>query len=248
MLAMPESPLDLRASLKKAAAEHAVSLIESGMIVGLGTGTTAIFATRHLAAQINSGALTGIHAFATSRAVWDEAVRLGIPMLSEDLSQEIDITIDGADEVDPDLNLIKGGGGALLREKIVAQASRREVIVVDDGKLSQTLGSHWPVPVEVLPFGWRSQRQFLESLGARVQLRLALDGGEEHTDQSDLILDCDFGPIEDLSGLAAQLDGRAGLIEHGLFLGMTSDLIVGTETGVRHLTPESPDRSLFADG
>src|SRR5215467_5875409 len=161
---------------KQEAARYAVTYVQSGMIVGLGTGSTAIFATRYIAELLDRGQLRDIRAFATSKAVWAEAVRLGIPMLTEDMPLEIDLTIDGADEVDPHLNLIKGGGGALLREKIVAEASHREIIVVDESKLSPQLGTHWPLPVEVLPYGWQSQARYLSSLGAIVSLRRTHDG------------------------------------------------------------------------
>ena len=125
----------------------------------------AIYATRRIAELYHNGTLRPVVAFATSIDVWREAVKLGLPMLPEDLPQEIDLTIDGADEVDPQLNLIKGGGGALLREKIAAQASRREIIIVDASKLSPRLGTRWR-PVEVLAYGWQSQARFLASLGA----------------------------------------------------------------------------------
>jgi ribose 5-phosphate isomerase A len=134
----------------------------------------------------------------------------------------------------PALNLIKGGGGALLREKIVAQASRREVIVVDDSKLSPRLGTHWPLPVEVLEFGWRSQARFLESLGATVTPR-AGEGGLYRTDQGNIVLDSRFGPIADPAALASLLDARAGVAGHGLFIGIAHELIVGGVTGVRHI-------------
>jgi len=152
---MSETPAlpDAQTRFKQEAARYAVTYVQSGMIVGLGTGSTAIFATRHIAELLDRGQLRDIRAFATSKAVWDEVVRLGIPMLTEDMPQEIDLTIDGADEVDPQLNLIKGGGGALLREKIVAEATHREIVIVDESKLSPQLGTHWPVPVEVLPYG-----------------------------------------------------------------------------------------------
>jgi ribose 5-phosphate isomerase A len=172
-----QSPLfEDQARYKQEAAEFAVGFVQSGMTVGLGTGTTAIHATRRIAELYRSGQLRDIAAFATSRAVWHEAVKMGLPMMTEDLPQAIDVTIDGADEVDPQLNLIKGGGGALLREKIVAQASCREIIIVDDSKLSPRLGTRWPVPVEVLPYGWQSQARYLESLGAQVTLRRTADG------------------------------------------------------------------------
>jgi ribose 5-phosphate isomerase A len=157
-------------------------------------------------------------------------------MLPEDLPEGLDVTIDGADEVDPEMNLIKGGGGALLREKIAAQASMREIIVVDETKPSPRLGTHWPVPVEVIPFGWRSQARFLESLGARHTIRTNHDGTRFVTDSGNMILDCHFGPIADARQLAAALNSRAGIVEHGLFIGIATDLIVAGAAGVQHRT------------
>lgn len=219
---------------KQQAGEQAASLVQSGMVIGLGTGSTAIFATRWVAARIHSGDLSGIVAIATSRASETAARCLGIPMLTDDIPREIDLTIDGADEVDPAMNLIKGGGGALLREKIVAQASRREIIVVDAGKLSPRLGTHRLLPVEVLEFGWRSQLRLLESLGATVTPRIG-DGNLYRTDQGNIILDSRFGPIPDPTGLAGKLEAHAGLVGHGLFIGLASDVIVAGEAGIRHL-------------
>jgi ribose 5-phosphate isomerase A len=157
-------------------------------------------------------------------------------MMTEDLPRALDVTIDGADEVDPQLNLIKGGGGALLREKLVAQATTREVIVVDESKLSPRLGTKHVLPVEVLPFGWRSQARFLESLGAKYVVRQRPDGRDYHTDQGNLILDCDFGQIADAEKLAIALEHRAGIVEHGLFLGLTHNVVVAGSDGVRELT------------
>jgi ribose 5-phosphate isomerase A len=228
--------LDPHAALKQAAAEYAVRYVESGMTVGLGTGSTAIFAIRHIGTLLQSGKLKNIVGFATSRASWDAAVELKIPMLTEDLPKPIDVTIDGADEVDPQLNLIKGGGGALLREKLVAQATAREIIVVDESKLSPRLGTLHVLPIEVLPFGWRSQSRFLESLGARFIVRQAADGKEYRTDQGNMILDCDFGPIANPTELAIKLKARAGIVEHGLFLNLTHSVVVGSASGVRELT------------
>jgi len=145
------------------------------------------------------------------------------------------LTIDGADEVDPNLDLIKGGGGALLREKIVAQASRREIIVVDESKLSPALGTRWAVPVEVVPFGWRTQALYLESLGADVNLRQDRNRKTFTTDQGNLILDCQFGPLSQPADLAAKLNSRTGIVEHGLFLDLATDLIVAGAEGVRHI-------------
>ena len=233
----PTATPDPQAALKKEAAEYAVRYIESGMTVGLGTGSTSIFAIRRIGALLKSGGLQNIVGFATSRASWDAAVELSIPMLTEDLPKNIDVTIDGADEVDPQLNLIKGGGGALLREKLVAQASAREIIVVDESKLSPRLGTHHVLPVEVLPFGWRSQARFLESLGAKYIVRQTSDGREYRTDQGNLILDCDFGPIADSAELARELEERAGIVEHGLFLGLTHAVVVASAGGVHELIP-----------
>ena len=178
--------------------------------------------------------------FATSSATLREAETLGIPLLSEELPCAIDVTIDGADEVDPALNVIKGGGGALLREKIVAQASRRLVIVVDESKLSPQLGVTWPVPLEVMQYGFASQARFLEAIGGEVRLRLHADGTPYVTDNGNWIVDCRFGPIDDLTGLARTLEGRAGIVEHGLFLGMATDLVVAGAGGVRYGAQAAP--------
>ena len=224
---------DPEAQFKEQAAKRAVQFVQSGMKVGLGTGSTAIFATRRIAELLKTGKLSNIVAFATSKATAEEAVRLGIPMLPDDLPCDLDLTIDGADEVDPELNVIKGGGGALLREKIVAQVSRRVVIVVDETKPSPRLGTHWPVPVEVIPFGWRSQARFLESLGATYTIRQQGNGSQFVSDSGNMILDCHFGPIADVRGLAAVLGARAGIVEHGLFIGLTTDLIVAGAGGIQ---------------
>ena len=157
----------------------------------------------------------------------------------------MDITIDGADEVDPALDLIKGGGGALLREKVVAQASRREVIVVDESKLSPRIGTRWALPVEVLEFGWRSQARFLESLGAEVVPRQK-DGTLFRTDQGNMILDSRFGPIADPPALSVVLGARAGIVEHGLFIGIAHDLIVAGAGGVRHVRRGDMDAAAAA--
>jgi len=235
---VPAGSPDPHAALKKAAAEYAVRYVESGMTVGLGTGSTAIFAIQRIGALLQSGELKDIVGFATSLASWDAAVNLNIPMLPDDLPQAIDVTVDGADEVDPQLNLVKGGGGALLREKLVAQATAREIVVVDESKLSARLGTLHVLPVEVLPFGWLSQARFLESLGAKYVVRLTAGGDEYRTDQGNMILDCDFGPIADDAKLARQLEGRAGIVEHGLFLGLTHLVVVSSASGVREMTSD----------
>jgi ribose 5-phosphate isomerase A len=227
---------DPRARLKQEAAEFSVQFVKSGMVVGLGTGSTAIFATRKIGELLRTGSLKDLTCFATSKATEDEAIHLGIPMMDASLPLAIDLTIDGADEVDPQFNLIKGGGGALFREKIVAQASAREIIVVDESKLSDRLGTRFALPVEVSPFGWRSQLRFLESLGAHCIIRMnKLDGSQFVTDSGNMIFDCNFGPIADVVALGAELGARAGIIEHGLFIGIATDVIVAGDGGVRHL-------------
>ena len=228
-------PNDRQSKLKQEAAEYAVQFVESGMVVGLGTGSTAIFATRRIAELLKAGKLKGIVGFATSKFIWEQAQQLGIPLMDQAMPSKIDVTIDGADEVDPKLNLIKGGGGALFREKIVAQASDREIIIVDDSKLSPCLGTKHTLPVEVSPFGWQSQLRFLQSLGARASIRNNADGSQFVTDSGNMIVDCDFGPIADPADLATKLGARAGIVEHGLFLGIANDVIVASESGVRHL-------------
>ncbi|QAA77306.1 MAG: Ribose 5-phosphate isomerase A [Candidatus Bipolaricaulis sibiricus] len=220
---------------KRAAAEEAVSLVRSGMALGLGHGTTAHYALVKLAEIVRSGLLRDVVGVPCSTQVEAEARELGIPLTTLDEHPVLDLTIDGADEVDPALNLIKGGGGALLREKIVAQASRREAIVVDEGKLSPVLGTRCAVPVEVVPFGWRTQVPFLTALGGEVILRRGADGAPFRTDGGNLILDCRFGPISDPVALARALDGRAGIVGHGLFLRLATDLFVAGPAGVRHV-------------
>jgi ribose 5-phosphate isomerase A len=232
---LPNSTVDPRARLKQEAAEFAVKFVRSGMVVGLGTGSTAIYATRKIGQLLREGSLKDLTCFATSKATQDEAEHLGIRMMDPSLPLNIDVTIDGADEVDPQFNVIKGGGGALFREKIVAQATAREIIVVDDSKLSPCLGTHFALPVEVSPFGWESQFRYLESLGAHAVIRHNKDGSQYVTDSGNMIVDCNFGPIADVGLLAAKLGARAGIIEHGLFLGIARDVIVAGDNGIRHL-------------
>jgi ribose 5-phosphate isomerase A len=221
--------------LKQQAAIHAVEVIESGMVVGLGSGSTANFATQRIAERINSGGLKNIVGIPSSARTEKLAIKLGIPLVDFEERQQIDVTIDGADEVDPDLNLIKGGGGALLREKVVAQASRQNIIIVDESKLSARLGTRWSLPVEVIPFAAKTAENFLKSQGAAVTLRLDDNGRPYQTDQNNFILDANFGEMADPNGLAARLNERAGIVEHGLFLGLASDVIVAAENGFRHL-------------
>jgi ribose 5-phosphate isomerase A len=226
--------------LKKKAGEYAAEqFIQSGMLVGLGVGSTAIHAVRKISQLIKEGKIFSITAIACSLETEEYAGSLGIPLIDINPETKIDLTIDGADEVDPDLNLIKGGGGALTREKIVAQISRREIIVIDQTKHSDILGTNWAVPVEVIPFGWQSQDQFLQSLGARTKLRTLENGNAYLTDQRNYIIDADFGPIHEPIILADQMKHRTGIVEHGLFINLATDLIIATEDGIIHKNHES---------
>jgi ribose 5-phosphate isomerase A len=227
-----------REEYKQQAAERAVELVQSGMTIGLGTGETATYAIRRIGALLRAGTLEDIEGVATSLAIAAEAVRLGIPLLEESRATPTDITIDGADEIDPALNLIKGRGGALLREKIVAQTSRRVVIVADHSKLSPVLGTLSPLPVEVVPFGSRYQLEYLKRLipQAQISFRMARGDSPVRTDQGNFILDCVTGPIGQPEELASRLQDRAGVVAHGLFLGLATDVIVAGPSGVEHRT------------
>lgn len=227
--------MDKQEKLKQEAAHHAVGFIKSGMVVGLGTGSTAAFAVMRIAERLKSRDLKNIVGIPTSIRTEKLARELEIPLCGLDAQPAIDVTIDGADEVDEDLNLIKGGGGALLREKVVAQASRRNIIVVDESKLSLRLGTRWALPVEVIPFATKAEENFLKSLGASVTLRLDAQGQPYKTDQHNYILDANFGQMADPNRLAAKLNERAGIVEHGLFLGLAGDVIVAAQDEIRHL-------------
>ena len=221
--------------LKKKAAHRAVEFVESGMVVGLGTGSTTAFAVIRIGERLKSGDLKNIVGIPTSIRTETLAGEWGIALCGLEDQPVIDVTIDGADEVDPDLNLIKGGGGALLREKVVAQASRQNIIIVDESKLSPRLGTRWALPVEVVPFAAKPAENFLKSQGAAVTLRLDNNGQPYQTDQNNFILDANFGEMADPNRVAANLNERAGIVEHGLFLGLASDVIVAAENDIRHL-------------
>ncbi|MBW4697233.1 MAG: ribose-5-phosphate isomerase RpiA [Aphanocapsa lilacina HA4352-LM1] len=220
-------------TLKQTAARRAVEYVEDGMVVGLGTGSTAAFAVSALAERVRLGLrVVGI---ATSERTARQAEAEGIVLGTLAEQSRVDLTIDGADEVAlGDLALIKGLGGALLREKIVAAASDRLIIVVDATKLVERLGSHGPLPVEVAPFGWQATARALERLGAEVNLR-AQQGQAFLTDGGHYILDCRFGPIADPAGLEAAIDRIPGVVESGLFVDMASAVIVADEGGVEVL-------------
>lgn len=220
---------------KYQAAQYAVNYLDSGMIIGLGHGSTAMEALKLIAGKMRDGSLRNILCIPASSEVEKTAIKFGLPLTILNHYPGIDITIDGADEVNSALNLIKGGGGALLREKILARASNREMIIVDESKLSKVLGTKHPVPVEVISFGWRYQVAFLENLGAKVKMRLSAKGSPFITDQGNMILDCNFGPIADPAQLVAKINEQAGIVEHGLFINLTDDLVIAGEKGIRHL-------------
>jgi ribose 5-phosphate isomerase A len=223
-----------RDELKRAAAARAVELVETGMVLGLGTGSTAGFVIAPLAARIAQG--LAIVAIPTSEHTAAEARRLGIPLTSFAEHPRIDLAIDGADEVHrATLDLVKGLGGALLREKIVAAVSDRFVVIVDHEKLVDRLGEHAPLPVEIVQFGWQATAAALERLGAKPQLRGAA-GQPFVTDGGNFILDCHFGAIEDPQATEQLINSVVGVVENGLFVGRSSMVIVASENGVDMLS------------
>jgi ribose 5-phosphate isomerase A len=219
----------LNEELKKAAAEKALELVQDGMLLGLGSGSTAKYFTEGVGRLVAAG--MKLRCVPTSRATAEMAAELGISIVQDPVGP-IDLAVDGADEVDPMLNLIKGRGGALFREKLVAEAARRFIVVVDDSKLVRQLGVA-KLPVEVLPFLWRTTAERLMALGASLTVR----GGEEApyiTDNGNLILNVVVeGGIKDAAAFGKALKGTTGVVEHGLFIGMTDTLIVGGPEGPR---------------
>ncbi len=217
---------------KEAAARASLRFVKDGQVVGLGTGSTAAYFIQLLGDQVKKGLkIRGIPSSDRSR---EQAAALGIPLTTLDECQEIDVTVDGADEVDPQLRLIKGGGGALLREKIVASASRQLVIVADATKRVPVLGK-FPLPVEVIKFAQALVKKKIEALGAKIELRRTKDGEPFLTDENNHILDCRFGQIPDADYLARQLSDMPGVVEHGLFIGMASVVLVANGSEVVEL-------------
>lgn len=225
--------------LKKAAGIKAVDFVRAGMLVGLGTGSTAEFAIEEISKRVRDGRLSDISCVPSSERTKNFAEAMDLDLVELDSARKIDVTIDGADEIDSDFNLIKGGGGALLREKILAQNSKRNIIVADESKLSRRLGERFPVPVEVLQFALGAEKGYLESLGGEVHLRLARDGSPFLTDQGNLIVDWGFGEMDDPYFFADRLSARAGIVEHGLFIGTANDIIVAFSQEVKHWQPSS---------
>jgi len=214
---------------KEAAARASLRFVRDGDIVGLGTGSTAVYAVRFLGERVQAG--LKIRGIPTSIHTQELATSLGIPLTTLDEVQEIDVTIDGADEFDPQLRLIKGGGGALLREKIVASATRKFVIIADSSKQVPVLGK-FPVPVEVIKFAETLVAKKITAMGAAVKVRADASGRKFITDEGNHILDCHFGQISDPPALARKLETTPGVVEHGLFIGMASIALIGKGTQV----------------
>ncbi len=219
---------------KEAAGRAASKLVRDGDVVGLGTGSTAYFAVVALGERVKAGLkIVGIP---TSVQTADLARAVGIPLTTFDEHPEIDITLDGADEIGPNLNLIKGGGGALLREKVVASASEKMVVVADSGKIVPVLGK-FPLPVEIIAFARTVVEKKIVALGAVPKLRTKPDGSTYLTDNGNPILDCSFGKITDAAALALALSNVPGIVEHGLFIGLAKVALVGRGDRVEELRP-----------
>src|SRR5689334_24253639 len=225
-----------RDELKRAAAMRAIEEVQDGMVLGLGTGSTAAFVVEGLGIRVADGLrVVGIP---TSERTTAQARRLGIPIATFAEYQGLDLTIDGADEVElGTLHLIKGLGGALLREKIAAAASRRLIIVVDQEKLVERLGEHTPVPVEVTQFGWQATAVALAKLGCLPERRYVPGEQPYVTDGGNFILDCRFGPLADPGAVEKNIAMTVGTVESGLFVGRSSMVVVASTTGVEVLTP-----------
>jgi len=213
---------------KQRAAAAAAELITDGMILGLGTGTTASYLVQILGERVRQG--LRIQGVPTSEATRQLAIAEGVPLTTLEEQPVLDLCLDGADEVDPDLNLIKGGGGALLREKIVASAARQRIMMVDVSKCVDCLGA-FPLAVEVIPFGWEVTRRQLEQFGGVPTLRQR-EGKPFVTDQGHYIIDCALSRIEDVPKLNHQLNQLPGVVENGLFVDMTDRLIIGSPDGI----------------
>lgn len=221
---------------KRIAAAEAVKLVEDGMVLGLGTGSTVAHFLELLGEKLDAGLLRDVSGVPSSIRTGREARQAGIPLTSLGEHAQLDLTVDGADEVSPDLDLIKGMGGALVREKMVAQASARLVIIADQGKAVQRLGTRSPLPVEVVDWGWSGHVFFLEAMGAEVSVRKFDEGPPFKSDNGNLILDCRFPEgISDPGAIHTALKARAGVVETGLFLGMTHEAIMAGPDGVTHL-------------
>ena len=218
--------------MKKQAAEKAVQYIEGGMVIGLGTGSTVEFAIKKIGEMVKEG--LKIEGIPTSLKTKRLATELKIPLIELDDRIEIDLTFDGADEVDSNLNLIKGGGGALTREKIIAYHSKKVIIIVDETKIVKGLGCDSFLPVEVTKFGWSATKKALEGLGCTGELRKIMDEAFI-TDNQNYIIDCDFGKITDPEALEKEINNIPGVLDNGLFIGLADQVIVGSKQGMMTL-------------
>jgi len=218
--------------LKRKSAERAIEFVKSGMVLGFGTGSTFNHVLHVLAEKLNSGELENIVGIPSSQKTEELAMELMIRTDTLANYPILDLTIDGADEVDDSLNLIKGGGAAHLREKVIAQASKQFVIIVDESKISKFLGEKWAIPVEVIKMALDVEIIFLESQGAKVKQRLDAEGDLLITDEGNYILDANFGVIKNPKKIARKLEKRAGIVEHGLFVNMADYVVVAKEDGI----------------
>ncbi len=224
--------MELKEELKRKAGERAVEYIKDGMVVGLGTGSTVKYTILKLGELVKDG--LDIIGIPTSIATEKLAKEMGIKLGSINDYQVIDLTIDGADEVDRNLNLIKGGGGALLREKMIAHASRYEIIVVDESKVKSVLGD-FPLPIEIVKFGYKRTMNVLSTLGCKPLLRVK-DGGAYITDNGNYIVDCKFERIDEPAKLERRIDEIPGVVEVGLFVGLANKVIVGKKDKIEIMT------------
>jgi len=232
-----------REELKKLAGEKAVEYIEDGMIVGLGTGSTVKYTLEKLGEKVKDGLkIKGIPTSVHTKRIAKEK---NIPLTTLDENPEIDITIDGADEVDSNLNLIKGGGGALTREKIISFNSKKLIIVIDDSKIVKALGIDFPLPVEVIKFSWAATKKVIEKIGCNVEIRKIMESEPFISDNGNYILDCDFERIDDPEQLEIDLNCIPGVVENGLFVNLTDKVIVGGKQGILTLDKE---KTVVRDG
>ncbi|MDX1701820.1 MAG: ribose 5-phosphate isomerase A, partial [Melioribacteraceae bacterium] len=223
------------------AGEKAVEEIQSGMTIGLGSGSTVYHTILKIGEAIKSGKLQNIRAIPSSDHTESVAKKVGIPMVTFKDYQSIDLTIDGADEVDENLNLIKGGGAAHLREKVLVQISEKFVVVIDESKLSKNLGEKWSVPLEVIKFAFPAIARFVENNDGIPILRKSKEDKPVITDEGNYIIDANFGVIHNPFQLAEKLESKAGIVEHGLFLNLASKIIVAGEEGLKIIEKSSSD-------
>ncbi|MDX2270589.1 MAG: ribose 5-phosphate isomerase A [Cyanobacteriota bacterium] len=225
--------------LKQMAARAAADQVQSGMVVGLGTGSTAAFAVSAIAERIQQEGIT-VMGVPTSIRTAEQAQSLGIPLATLEEQPHLDLAIDGADEIElGSLNLIKGAGGALLREKLVEASADRLIIIADASKKVEQLGTRFALPVEIVRFGWKSTYNRVAALGCQPTLRLTAAGDPFITDEQHYILDCQFGAMAHPAQIADALKGTVGVIEHGLFIGMAHQAIIATSDGIEILLPTS---------